>query len=100
MTISTIDHFSTSDQHQTYHPVRALSVKLSRLHLGESGLRLVPLLLRYELRDLHHLLDGVWLEQIFIVEVVEEDVDPLVHVINLGLERLRGDGSDASYFGG
>ena len=32
--------------------------------------------------------------------MVEQDVDTLVHVVDLGLEGLRGDGFDAGDFGG
>ena len=32
--------------------------------------------------------------------MIEQDVDALVHVVDLGFESLRGDGFDAGDFGG
>lgn len=81
----------------TYHPVLAFSLQLRGLHICEERLCLIPLFILYMLSDLHHLLDSVRLQQIVIVEMIEQNVDPLGHVINLRLECGWCHGPDASH---
>jgi hypothetical protein len=47
------------------------------------------------LRDVDHLLDCIGLEQVIVVEMVKQDVNPLVHVFHLRLEGLRSNSRDA-----
>lgn len=75
--------------------MRPLRLQLRTLHLRKPCLRLIPFLARHQLRNLHHLLHRVRLEQILVVEVVEKNVDALVHVFHLRLESLWRHGLDA-----
>ena len=75
--------------HATYHPVRALAFELRLLHFIETRLRLFKVLLLDVLGNLYHLLHGIGLKKILVVEMVEQDVDALFHVVDLGLEILR-----------
>lgn len=41
------------------------------------------------LRQLHHALNGVFLQKIFVVKVIVEHVKPLLCVVDMGLESWR-----------
>ena len=87
-----------SDESSTYHPQGSLSIKFSALHLCEQRLRTIPLLARHGLTNLDHLAHSIRLEEFFVVQVVEQDVDTLVHVVDLWLEGLWCHGLDAGNF--
>lgn len=82
----------------TYHPKGTLSIKFGALHLCEKSLSTIPFLARHGTADLHHLADSVGLQQLLVVKVVEQDVNALVHVVNLGLEGLWCHSLDAGDF--
>lgn len=90
---------SQSDPWVTYHPIGPFR-GLGGGNFRKERLRLIPLLVVHVLGHLHHLLHRVGLQQVLIVEVVEEEVDALLHVLDLGLEALRRHGFDACDFGG
>lgn len=53
-------------------------------------MRLLELLVAHRLGQLRHASDGVVAEQVAVVEVVEEDVEALLGVGDVGLEGWRG----------
>lgn len=53
----------------------------------------------YVVRNLHHLLDCVRLQQIVIVEMIKQNVNSLGHVINLRLEGWGCHGLDSRDLG-
>ena len=55
-------------------------------------MRPLPLLVTHTFTDRHHLLYRLWLQQIVVIQVIEENVDPLFNIIDLRLECLRSDG--------
>lgn len=63
----------------THHPITPL-IRLILHQLHKQRLRLVILLAVQIKRQLLQLLDGIRFEQVLVVEVVEQDVEPLFRV--------------------
>lgn len=80
--------------------MRPLRLHLRLLHLHKHRIRPIPLLPTNSLAQLHHLLHRIRPQQILVIQVVEENVDSLFHIVDLGFEGLRGDGFDAGDFWG
>lgn len=53
------------------------------------SLRLFIVPSAYSLSQLYHLLDSVWLKEVFVVEMIEQDVQPFLGIVDLGFERRR-----------
>lgn len=68
------------------------------IHLNLSRALKIPGLER--LRQLDNLRHRVRLQQVLVVQVVVEDVEPFLRVFDLGRELLRGAGFDARHLGG
>lgn len=75
--------------------MRPLALQLSRLHLGESAHGTIPLSALDSIANLHHLPDCLLRQQILIVKVVEKNIEPLLHVVDLWLVLRGRDGLNA-----
>jgi len=82
----------------TYHPIPTLSRQLRGLHLTKQTRRSLPVFTRDSLADPDHLLNSALAKQILVVQVVEQDIETLLHVINLRFVLLRRYGLDPRDF--
>lgn len=79
--------------------MRSLALKLRRLHLRERSHSTLPLSALNQATDAHHLPHGLLAQQIIIVKMVKQNINPLLHVVHLRLELRRSNRLDAVDFG-
>lgn len=78
----------------THHPVATFVSPVGHdINMNSEGGIVVTLL--ESAGQVRHVLDGVGLEQVLVVEVIKEDVQAALGIINLCLECRRGPSLDA-----